>query len=134
MKQFSFHKKEKLKSRKLTDSLFTSGKSFTVFPIKVFYKLTEEPQNFSVKVGVAVSGRNFKKATNRNRIKRLLRETYRLQKEKLLEVANNKNKQLAVFFLYVDKTMPEFELLKTTMLVALEKLTIKISETTSANT
>ncbi len=115
------------------DDLFTEGKSFNIFPIKVFYKFSEQPVDFPVKVGVGVSGRNFKKAADRNRIKRLLREVYRVQKAKVIEAAINSNKQIAVFFLYVDKTLPEFEILTLAMQKVVEKLAIKISETNSAN-
>ncbi|MBN8837596.1 MAG: ribonuclease P protein component [Sphingobacteriia bacterium] len=133
MKQFSFHKKEKLKSRKLTDKLFAEGRSFTVFPIKVFYTFSDEALDFPVKTGVGVSGRNFKKATDRNRIKRLLREAFRIQKEELIQIAKSNHKYVGVFLLYLDKTLPEFNVLKTTMHKALQKLSTKIGEIPSAN-
>ncbi|MGL6068631.1 MAG: ribonuclease P protein component, partial [Sediminibacterium sp.] len=75
-------KSARIKSRASLEQLFASGKSFTVFPIKVFYRTTTRSQEtISKQAGFGVSSRNFKKATDRNRIKRLLRETYRTQQE-----------------------------------------------------
>jgi ribonuclease P protein component len=139
-KQFTYGKKEKLKSRKLTEQLFGSGKSFTVFPLKVFYSQNpadmpiNETQEFPLKVGVSVSVRNFKKATDRNRIKRLLREAYRTEKIPLLEFAKTNDMQLALFIIYIDKTLPDYAFIKSKMQFALERLIKHLHEKTAANT
>ncbi len=116
---YSYGKKEKLKSRKLIEQLFAGRQSFSVFPLKVFFMLLPEGEQ-PVQAGVGVSTRNFKKAVDRNRIKRLLREVYRLNKVELLEKAVHK--RMAVFFLYIGKELPEYELLNDKMRKALEKL------------
>jgi ribonuclease P protein component len=133
-KQFSYNKAEKLKSRKLTEQLFSKGKTFSAFPLKVFYMPVEDELDFPLKVGVSVSSRNFKKATDRNRIKRLLREAYRTQKTKLLEHVQTNDKQLALFFLYTDKVLPEYDLIKSKMQLVLERLIKQLHEKTAANT
>ena len=130
MKQFSFNKTEKLKSRKQTEQLFSRGKSFTVFPVKVFY-LEFEEQDKPVKAGVAVSSRNFKKAVQRNRIKRLLREAYRTEKIPLYYHLDKNKKHIGLFFLYVDKVMPEYVLLKEKMKLIVQRLIQELSETVS---
>lgn len=117
----SYNKKEKLKSRKLIEQLFVKGRSFSVFPLKVFYTVLPEA-DMPVQAGVGVSARNFKKAVARNRIKRLLRESYRLNKTGLLDVLKTGEKKLAVFFLYVGKELPEGALLNEKMSAALTKL------------
>ena len=123
---FSYNKKEKLKSRKALEQLFTKGKSFSVFPVKVFYMPLPETTDHPVKAGVGVSARNFKKATDRNRIKRLLRECYRLNKTALHTLVVAKQKPVAIFFLYIGKEMPDYVLLTEQMQAALIKLEEKI--------
>lgn len=132
--KFSYGKQEKLKSRKLIDQLFAGGKTFSVFPVKVFYLPVEEPLDNPVKAGVGVSTRHFKKAVDRNRIKRLLRESYRLEKQVLYDAVNTRQKRLAVFFLYIDKVKPEPALLQQKMPLILQKLIKALHENTAANT
>src|SRR5205809_6624659 len=98
---YSYNKKEKLKSRKRIEELFAKGKSFSVFPVKVFFTVATAGSFEPVQAGVGVSARNFKKAVDRNRIKRLLRECYRLNKSGLYETAASEAKAVAAFFLYV---------------------------------
>lgn len=127
MKPFSYNKKEKLKSRTQLEAIFSSGKTFSVFPLKVFFLETAATQTESVKAGVGVSARHFKKAVHRNRIKRLLREAYRLEKQNLHQQLSDQQKQIAVFFLYVDKEMPAFEIIRDRMKDCLAKLQKKLS-------
>jgi ribonuclease P protein component len=119
---YTYHKTEKLKSRKLLQELFARGKSFSVFPLKVFYMDLPDASNEAVQAGVGVSARNFRKAVDRNRIKRLLRECYRLNKLPLYTTVKQKNKSIAVFFLYIAKELPEYSLLEEKMKLALTKL------------
>lgn len=125
-KQFGLSKKEKLKSRKSIDTLFQNGKGFSVFPIRVTYLFI--PGEEELKIGVSASKRNFKKAVDRNRIKRLLREVYRLQKLELTEAIKNSGKKGTVFFTYTDKALPTFEAVKTAMTKCLARLQYKINE------
>ncbi|MES2374637.1 MAG: ribonuclease P protein component [Bacteroidota bacterium] len=117
---YSYNKTEKLKSRKTLNELFTKGKSFSVFPVKLFYTIAENDQ--AIKAGVGVSARNFKKAVDRNRIKRLLRECYRLNKLSLHTTVAAKQKGVSVFFLYVGKELPEYAMLNEKMQAVLTKL------------
>ena len=102
---FTYNKNEKLKSRKELDKVFTSKKSFLIFPLKVFYLFSEINDSSLIRCGVGVSKKNFAKAVDRNRVKRLLREAYRLKKIPLHD--NITQKQVSFFVLYIDKNMPE---------------------------
>jgi len=133
-KPFSYNKKEKLKSRKLLDKVFKEGKTFTVFPLKMFYLQPAEKMDFHIKTGVGVSGRNFKKAVQRNHVKRLLREAYRTEKTPLHNFLLQQNSQAVVFILYIDKTLPVFTTVKSKMPVALKRLVNALNETVVKNT
>ena len=121
-KQFSLNKNEKLKSRKQLNQLFVQGKSFLVFPVKAFFVVTSAAQKPVVKIGVGVSKKNFKLAVKRNRIKRLLRETYRINKLPLINLANEQKKNISIFFLYIDKEIMEYNLLNEKMKKIIEKI------------
>ncbi len=128
MKVNGYHKKEKLKSRTELKAVFATGKSFSVFPIKVFF-IEKETNNtsFPVSAGVGVSSRHFKKAVDRNRIKRLLREAYRLEKQPLLQAVALQSKSFAVFFLYLDKELPDHLLIREKVKEGIEKLIKKVN-------
>jgi ribonuclease P protein component len=124
VKEAGFGKAEKLKSRKVVEELFARGKSLNVFPIRISYKFLPLPadEKTVLQVGVSVSKRNFKRAVDRNRIKRLLRETYRLQKRELIEVLKVQRRIGYVFFIYTDKQMPQYPIVFDTMSKCLEVL------------
>jgi ribonuclease P protein component len=120
-KQFTFGKYERLKSRKLIKQLFSDGKSFSVYPFKMFYlvdenifdtlkKYSSEKKKIILQCGVGVSSKNFKKAVDRNRVKRLMRESYRLQKNFLQDALKEKNLQLALFLIYTGKELPDYKM------------------------
>ena len=78
--RFTLGKEERLKSRKLIGRLYAEGKSIKVFPLRMVYIQTEHTSEYPAQVGVSVPKRNFKRAVDRNRLKRLLRESYRKEK------------------------------------------------------
>lgn len=114
----TFSKAERLKSRKQIDALFGSGKSFAQYPFRVFYRW--ESQEGLPQAGVGASKRNFKRAVDRNRIKRLIREGYRLQKQVLYQ--SQAGPGLRVFILYTGKDLPSFDQVLEKMGVILQKL------------
>jgi ribonuclease P protein component len=91
----------------LIQKLFKEGKSFSSFPLRAIY-LPVENQDAPLKAGFTVSTKYFKKAVDRNRVKRLMRESYRLQKHKLADELNNVGGQLAVFFIYTSPDLPNY--------------------------
>ncbi|MCF7568724.1 ribonuclease P protein component [Sabulilitoribacter arenilitoris] len=121
----SYPKKEKLKSKKRIDQLFTEGQSVSAFPLRLVYLQTRFEDKIVAKTGVSVSKRNFKTAVDRNRIKRLLREVYRLNKA---DFFNNITTQYAFMILYIGKDKPTFTQVETTMKRLFEKFLDTVSE------
>ena len=107
-KQYTLGKNERLKSRKLIGQLFTEGKSFLLSPFRVYY-LYRDGSPSSLQSGVGVSNKYFKKAVDRNRIKRLTKEGYRLQKSGLHKKIKEKNYQATIFFIYTGKELPVYK-------------------------
>jgi ribonuclease P protein component len=115
----------------LIDGLFREGKSFALFPFRVFYSPlapdqekigSGSPAGVRLQAGFGASSRIFKKAVDRNRIKRLTREAYRLQKSLLQTRLEELNGSLAVFFVYTGKELPEQEAITKKMGLILQKL------------
>ncbi len=102
---FTYGKKDKLKSKKLIEQLFSEGKSVAAYPLRLVYLKMETDGVGQQKVGVSVSKRNFKKAVDRNKIKRLLREAYRLSRN---DYFNNSSPSYALMILYIGKEIPKF--------------------------
>jgi len=133
-KQFTLGKEERLKSRKQIGQLFDKGKSFVVAPYRVYYVVNRQSSIVNgLQFGVGVSAKNFKRAVDRNRVKRLTREAWRLQKNELKEKTKAAQMQLNVFFIYTSKELPDFKTVKDKVAVALKKLADKIDENISAN-
>jgi ribonuclease P protein component len=106
--KFTLKAQERLKSRKVIQQLFKEGKSFSHFPFRIIYLETEN-YSFPLQVGFSVSKRHFKKAVDRNRIKRLMRECYRLQKNRLKMELEENHKSLVLFFIYKGNELPKYE-------------------------
>jgi ribonuclease P protein component len=121
-KKFTLKKDERLKRRKIIEQLFGEGRAVTAFPIRVQYKMADELLSVSLQAGFSVSSRTFKRAVDRNRIKRLLREAYRLQKAPLEQALQTKQRKLALFLIYTGKELPEYALIKEKVEVVLKKL------------
>lgn len=96
---FKYPKNEKLKSRKIIDSLFTKGKSVSKFPLRLFYAPIDDADE-KLKFGVSVSKKHFKHAVDRNYFKRVLRECYRLNKHL---IHDNLDQSYAIMFFYQTK-------------------------------
>jgi ribonuclease P protein component len=118
MKANSFSKAEKLKSKNQIEQLFAHGKQLTVYPLKLVYLPTEFKDASPIKTSVSVSKRLHKKAVARNRIKRLMREAYRLNRPQDF----NKNKTaFALMILYLSKEEPQWQQLNSKMSVLLSR-------------
>ncbi|RYE52660.1 MAG: ribonuclease P protein component [Sphingobacteriales bacterium] len=135
---------ERLKSRKIIELLFKEGKSVAAHPVRITYKVTvsqlasesvlksDVNQDISsfLQAGFSVSSRNFKKAVDRNRIKRLLRESYRKQKSTLHELLTGRSASvsIAIFIIYTGKELPVYEFVDEKMKSALKKLSAELEK------
>jgi ribonuclease P protein component len=106
----TYPKAEKLKSKDTIDLLFSEGKSVSKYPLRLVYVPLnfEDQKNFDgkIRMGVSVSKKYFKKAADRNYYKRVLRETYRLNKQILFETST---KVFAFMFFYQSKDHLSYE-------------------------
>ena len=116
--KFTYNKAEKLKSNKLINALFVNGKSISVYHLRLVFLETTFSEPVKLKTGVSVPKRNFKKAVDRIRIKRLMREAYRLNKSELF---NNITTQYAFMILYIGNDKPTLTELETRMKLLFEK-------------
>ena len=114
---FRFPKSEKLKSRKTIELLFEEGKSVSKHPIKLFFTSLEDSPK--TQAGFAVPKRSFNKAVDRNRIKRQLRESYRLQKHLL---KNEGGLKFALMFLYIGRDKLPYDTIESAMKTILKKI------------
>mgnify|MGYP001598477136 CR=1 FL=1 len=102
----AFVKLEKLKSKKIIDQLFNEGKSVSNNRFTLVYLIQSLDTFYPAQVGFSVSKKLFKNAVDRNRIKRLMREAYRLHKTAFYQTLAGKKQQMAMMFIYKGKSLP----------------------------
>ena len=120
--QFTLGKEQKLKSKKSIETLFSSGKKLRNGPVQIVYQIQKETHHN--KIGFIVSKRFFKKAPDRNRIKRLLREAYRLQQHNITVVQEH---HLEMMLIYQSPKIPDQKQVSLWIQKLLEKLNTTIS-------
>ena len=118
----TFKKEERISSKKEIGFLFENGSSFTSYPFRIIFctKETSESPRFSILV--SVSKRKFKRAVKRNKVKRLLRESYRLNKFILQGIEKEKCPGLYIGFLFIGHDMPDYKQTEAAMIKALSSL------------
>lgn len=118
----TLHKAERLNRKKVIEKMFAGGsRSFSLFPLRVVYLPVEELET-PVSILVSVSKRRFKRAVKRNRVKRLVREAYRLNKSLLLETVQQRGIRLAVAFIYLSDRLADMSLIDERMKTALSRI------------
>ena len=123
----TFPKTEHLYGEKNITRLHELGKAFMSFPFRVVYFVTDNKDLVPVRVMVSVPKKRFKHAVDRNRIKRLTREVYRLNKQEIIDYALGQNLKLYISFQYVSNEVEKYELLEKKMKNALRKLIQNLS-------
>ena len=126
MPRFTFKKNERLCSRKAIEELYSNGRSFYCRNFKVIYLKQTETSPFPCQVVFSVPKRIFKRAVDRNLIKRRMREAYRILKPEFYAQLNEKNTSLHLLVLYNTKTILPFEEIGKNVQQALQELTLKV--------
>ena len=121
MRKNTFKKRERLNSRKTIEKLFAEGNTFTVHPYRVFW-LTNDNQDTYLKFAISIPKKKFKKAVDRNLLKRRTREAYRTQKHDLLETLHMHNKKISFFLVYLDNAIVPYSIIEEQINKILEKL------------
>lgn len=123
---FTYPKNERLKSKTTIGLLFSEGKSVSKYPLRLVFRQAEGNSEEITKVGVSVSKKYFKKAVDRNYFKRVLRETYRLNKHLLLD---NLDQPYSIMLFYQTKDRLSYEEINTKTIQLFEKFVQQINKT-----
>lgn len=124
-KSFSLKKAERLSSKKLIEKLFANGDSILQYPLKMVYLKTELPESCPAQAGFTASKKGFKRAVQRNRLKRLLREAYRQNKHIIYNQLQDE--QLALFIIFIGKEIPQYKQIEVSMHKGLNKIIKKLA-------
>jgi ribonuclease P protein component len=104
--RFTFRKSDRLKGVKSVALLFGDGKSFFSHPFRVVWNYTATHPGTPSRTGISVPKREFKKAVDRNRIKRIFRESWRHRKKSLDLRISEHNKEIDIMFIYTGREIP----------------------------
>ena len=105
-------KNESLKSKTLIRLLFSSKTANFLYPFKTIYSVLESEESVRAQMLISVGKRKIKTAADRNRIKRLFREAYRLQRQPLLDILDKKDINIALAFVYVGDKNPDYQFIE----------------------
>ncbi|MCD7899653.1 MAG: ribonuclease P protein component [Bacteroides sp.] len=128
MDRNTFRKTERLNSKILIEKMFSGGsKSFSIFPLRLVFMPLEIAASSPASVLISVPKKRFKKAVDRNRVKRQIREAYRKNKHDLIRVLLEKEMSIAVAFIYLSDEMVSTSVLENKIQILLAKVMEKLS-------
>lgn len=126
MKEYTLGRSERLKSEKGISELFDKGYSISTTLVRLVYRKNAHPDTTCIKAGFSVPKKNFKKAVDRNYLKRLMRESYRRNKDILSFSTATNPPQIDIMFIFQGKTLSDFESIETSIISLLKKLNQKL--------
>ena len=127
MPDFSFHRGERLGSKKSISKLFKSGKSVVAYPIRIIY-LQSEHLAYPAAVVISVPKRLFRRAVDRNLLKRRIREAYRLNKPEFYSKLRSADVSITLVIQYQQKEIKDFSMIQSGLKKGLDKVFSKITE------
>jgi len=122
----SFSKSEHLCGEKRITRLYSEGDAFIAYPLRVVFLIEPKNDIESSSVLVGVPKKRFKRAVKRNRLKRIMREAYRLNKQLIIEKLDEKHLQIHIAFNYVSDEVMDFPAIEKKMKISLQRLIVKI--------
>ncbi|MDR1984352.1 MAG: ribonuclease P protein component [Prevotellaceae bacterium] len=128
-RRYSFGKNERLCLRNDIENVIRNGKKKLSYPFLVNYVIKDAQDNAATtKIAISVAKRNFKKAVDRNLLKRRIREAYRQHKHNLAEIACKKNKVVNAIIVYVSKEKLPYAEIEQGIIKSLENLAKSIEK------
>jgi ribonuclease P protein component len=126
--RYTLCKDERLKREQYIETLFRSGKAFSAFPLRFIWHFHPKGEaKYPVQAGFSVPKKKFRHAVDRNRIKRLIREAWRLQKHAIYERVPP-DMQLHLFLIFTDTSLPDQGTITAAMLKGISKLQVAINQ------
>jgi ribonuclease P protein component len=125
---YTFTKEERLCNKKLIEQLYHNGSSFLCYPFKASWLPVGGPMQFPAQVLFSVAKKRYKRAVDRNLLKRRMREAYRLNKQThLYDLLNSTNKQIVLSIAFIGKEIAEYDFIEKKMLKLLAQLSAEIT-------
>ena len=118
----TFDKSERLCKRTDIEFLLQKGQSFNRFPLRVTFVAQTKPQPVALRIAISVPKRRIRKAVDRNRIKRLIREAFRLHKKEIIPFLKDKKQSIDVLLVYTGDLNITFTLIQDKIMLILQRL------------
>ena len=119
---YTFKKEERLCSKRLLDELFRNGSSFLLYPFRITWSNLSPSLNVPAQVVISVPKRKFKRAHDRNLLKRRIREAYRLHKSEFLYPFITCDRPISLGVSYVGKDIGDYQFLEKKLILVFERL------------
>lgn len=127
IKNQKFRKSERLCKKKFIDELFRTGNSFFSYPFRIVWLPVEEPGSQPAQVAISVQKRLFRKAVQRNLIKRRIKEAYRRNKAELYFELESEGHRVVFFLIYTASTILSYKEIEQKIIIALSRLKEEIA-------